>query len=61
MEVVSKLPAVIAASLHPQILRSLPAPSLDNIEFNLSAINERAIASLLNFLEQRRPCRCRGA
>jgi hypothetical protein len=50
MEVVS-LPAATAASLHPQIFRSLSASSLDNIEFNLSAINERAIASLLNFLD----------
>jgi hypothetical protein len=51
IEVVSKLPAVIAASLHPQIFRCLPTSSLDNIEFNLGAINERAIASLLNFLD----------
>jgi len=50
MEVVS-LPAATAASLHPQIFRSLSASSLDNIEFNLSAINERAIASLLDFLD----------
>src|SRR6266404_6302255 len=42
---------VLRSSLHPQILRSLPAPSLDNIEFNLSAINERTIASLLDFLD----------
>src|SRR6266403_3830756 len=38
------------ASLHPQILRSLPAPSLDNIEFNLCAFDEGAITGLLYFL-----------
>jgi len=46
----SVLPAA-TASLHPQIFSSLSASSLDNIEFNLSAINERTIASLLDFLD----------
>ena len=50
MEVVS-LPAATAASLHPQIFRCLPASSLNNIEFNLSAFDEGAIAGLLYFLD----------
>src|SRR6266404_9039718 len=42
---------VLRSSLHPQIFGSLPASSLYNIEFNLSAFDEGAIAGLLYFLD----------
>jgi hypothetical protein len=50
IEVVSKLQAVTAASLHPQVFRGLPAFALDDIEFNLRAFDGGAITGLLYFL-----------
>src|SRR6266403_4685393 len=42
---------VLRSSLHPQIFRCLSPSSLNNIEFNLSAFDEGAIAGLLYFLD----------
>src|SRR5947209_20271395 len=47
IEVVSKLPAVIAASLHPQLFRCLPTSSHYTIEFNLISIYVCSIDNIL--------------